>query len=117
MKVPTAVLIAVLFCSCMFFHEAWAQSPGVSGSKSQDSDAVRYWESVEKRRKINRCVKLGRGECYKKYQDAVDWCLKNWNKCLPMIKHVGVYAGAYGDQVAEQCKRVLEEKCRREAGP
>ena len=47
----------------------------------------------------------------------VDWCLKNWNKCLPMIKHVGVYAGVYGDQVAEKCKRDLEEKCRREAGP
>lgn len=117
MKVPTAVLIAALSCSCMFFHEAWSKSADVSGSESQDSDAARYWESVEKKRKISRCLRLGRGECYRKYQEAVDWCLKNWDTCLPMIKHVGVYAGAYGNQVAEQCRRDLEEKCRREAGP
>ena len=33
MKVPTAVLIAVLFCSCMFFDEAWG-NPRVSPAAS-----------------------------------------------------------------------------------
>ncbi|MBI4962443.1 MAG: hypothetical protein HY913_04135 [Desulfomonile tiedjei] len=116
MRVLSTILIVVLFGPWIFFHEAWAEPADVTGGQPQDAEAAKYWESVERKRIRNRCLKLGKQECYKKYQDAVDWCLKNWNECLPMIRHTGVYAGAYGEQVAEQCKRELEEKCRIEAG-
>jgi len=116
MKVSCGIPITVLCFLFVWSAQAWAQPADVSDRQSQDYDAAKYWDSVEKQRKVNQCLKLGRGECYKKYQEAVDWCLKNWNECLPMIKRTGVYAGAYGQQVAEKCRKELEEKCRTEAG-
>lgn len=116
MRVTVAILIFVVAFSWMISQETWGQRADVPGGQAQDSEAAKYWESIEKQRKLNVCLKLGRGECYRKYQEAVDWCLKNWNECLPMIRHVGVYAGAYGNQIAEKCRKELEEKCRGEAG-
>jgi hypothetical protein len=116
MKVSSAILMIVLYCLCTCSPQAFAQSADGPGGQSQDDDAAKYWESFQKQRKLNQCLKLGRGECYKKYQEAVNWCQKNWNECLPMIKGTGVYAGAYGQQVAKQCIKELEEKCRRQTG-
>jgi hypothetical protein len=116
MRVSSVILITILYCACMGSPQAFAQSADLPGGQSQDNDAAKYWDSVGKQRRVNQCLKRGRGECYKKYQEAINWCLKNWNECLPMIKHTGVYAGAYGQQVAEQCRKQLEEKCRTEAG-
>jgi len=110
-----ALIIALAFLGTLF-QEAWGQPADVPGGQAQDSEADRYWQSVERQRKLNTCLKLGRRQCYEKYQAAVEWCLKNWNECFPMIKHAGVYAGAYGEQIAEQCRKELEERCRREAG-
>jgi len=115
-KVLSAILVVLACCLHIWSAQVCAEPADVVTGQAENSKADNYWDSVQKQRKFNQCLKLGRGECYKKYQDAVDWCLKNWNECLPMIKRTGVYAGAYGQQVADQCKRELEEKCRAEAG-
>jgi len=116
MRAQTAALIIVLAFSGTLFQEAWGQPADAPIGQAQDSEADRYWQSVEKKRKLNKCLRLGRRQCYEKYQAAVERRLKNWNECFPMIKHAGVYAGAYGEQIAEQCRKALEEKCAREAG-
>jgi|GEM_PF-3182350 len=86
-----------------------AQAPA-SGRGAQ------YLEESRRRVKYNACIKSGRPDCYAKAQEAIEWCMKNWDQCFPLISGAGVHAGTYGDQIAEKCFRELDRKCREESG-
>ena len=81
MKVLSVILIMVVYSLFMWSPQAFAQPANASGAQSQNHDAAKYWDSVQKQRRVNQCLRRRSGECHKKYQDAVDWCLKNWNEC------------------------------------
>jgi len=76
-----------------------------------------YRQQAVRRMKFNACVKIGKVQCYRKYQDAVEWCDKNWQQCYPLIEGIGVHAANYGEQVFRKCRSELEDRCRKEVEP
>ncbi|MDQ7782048.1 MAG: hypothetical protein RDU20_04165 [Desulfomonilaceae bacterium] len=89
---------------------AGTDQPGV-GSK-----AAQYRDRAEKRMAFNECYRAGLPECYKQFQDAVDWCNKNWERCFPLIESAGAHPSSFGGQILRECKEKLKRKCRQESG-
>jgi len=110
---PAATLLLLALAVPVFSQPdtAATESPEVA-----PAPVTPYRKSAEKRMKYNRCINQHRGECYERYQEAVQWCRDNWDTCFPLIKSASVSAGTYGNQVLEECRRQLDARCRAEAG-
>ncbi len=92
---------------------------GVAGNSAVDTDpseqqskAARYRDRAEKRVEFNKCYRSGLPECYKQFQEAIDWCNKNWKRCFPLIESAGAHPSIFGGQILRECKKKLKARCR-----
>lgn len=75
-----------------------------------------YIETESKKTKYQTCVQRGGGLCRDKYRQAFHWCVKNPDKCLPLIEGTGASATQFATQEAAKCRNELERRCRAQAG-
>lgn len=83
---------------------------GVSPPGHQ-SKADEYRDRAGKRMEFNKCYRDGLPECYRQFQDGVEWCHKNWNRCFPLIEGSGAHASNFGSQILRKCKDRLRQRC------
>ncbi len=83
---------------------------------AKQSKAAQYRDRAKKRLEFNKCRRAGLPECYKQFQEAVDWCNKNWEQCFPLIQGAGAHASNFGGQIMKACKKKLEQSCREKSG-
>jgi hypothetical protein len=113
-----AILLAVTLITLLSVQPGCSQpavTPEESTEEAQDL-GTSYRQEAVRRMKFNRCMSEHRGECYRKYEEAVRWCQDNWDQCFPLIKSAGISAGTYAAQVREKCRSELNARCRSEAG-
>jgi hypothetical protein len=118
MNTRSRILLTVTLLMMLSVQSASSQpavSPGESTEEAQDL-GTGYRQEAARRMKFNKCMRESRGECYRKYEEAVRWCQDNWVQCFPLIKGAGISAGTYGSQVREKCSSELNARCKSEAG-
>ena len=117
MRYRPYMILAMALLTLLSVQSACSQQ-GVSPESSEEAQdlGASYRQEAVRRMKFNKCVSEHRGECYRKYEEAVRWCQDNWDQCFPLIKSAGISAGTYAAQIRDKCRSDLDARCRAEAG-
>lgn len=117
MRIAAVMLLIGLVGLWPAWSDPGAEKPRNVKNRTLNQEKVTdYAESAGKRNKYRLCVRIGEGECRAKYRQALEWCLKNPDECVLLIKGAGVSPRQYADQEAAKCRNELDRKCRAQAG-